>query len=500
MQDIRQREEKIQAKRMQTPWRDFVKELGSRGEFVLYKNQWLISRYPADTWRIGELMSNKMYEDYRQELGSLWCEIDEQIPFFQQFQNLFLKLKNAASLSRDKNENSDYADNIFWTRDTYLSCTVWLDTEKILYSFVVRENCKNVLNSSEISDNAENIYMSVGVRNSFNIFYARFIADSSNIWFSTNLIWCHECLFCDDLQNQSYCISNKQYDKETYMEKKQTLLVQKENFLLWLLALSKKWTNFASTDVEGNFIVKSHKVTQSALAYRVEQWRNLFMTGSNLGNKNMYDIMFSGWGGADDSYGSIFFGTFASKIYCSAHIAGSQSIFYSYYLDNCSYCLWCIGLQNKQFCIFNKEYTKEERFTLANKIFSQMESDWTLWSFFPGWMNPFYFNDTAAYLMDDTFTKEEVTKAWYLRRDEEIKVDVPSNAEVITTNDLDQYQNFTETGEWNIDKEILKKVIKDDKWNYYRIIPMELDFLQKHGLPLPEIHRLERIKLGFKFK
>ncbi|MEI8091607.1 MAG: hypothetical protein WCG98_05260 [bacterium] len=39
MQDIRQREEKIQAKRMQTPWRDFVKELGSRGEFVLYKNQ-----------------------------------------------------------------------------------------------------------------------------------------------------------------------------------------------------------------------------------------------------------------------------------------------------------------------------------------------------------------------------------------------------------------------------------------------------------------------------
>jgi hypothetical protein len=40
-------------------------------------------------------------------------------------------------------------------------------------------------------------------------------------------------------------------------------------------------------------------------------------------------------------------------------------------------------------------------------------------------MNPFYFNDTAAYLIDPTFTKEEVTAKGYLRRDEAIKVDIP---------------------------------------------------------------------------
>jgi hypothetical protein len=40
-------------------------------------------------------------------------------------------------------------------------------------------------------------------------------------------------------------------------------------------------------------------------------------------------------------------------------------------------------------------------------------------------MSPFYFNDTLAYLIDDSFTKEEVSKEGYLRRDEEIKVDVP---------------------------------------------------------------------------
>jgi hypothetical protein len=167
-------------------------------------------------------------------------------------------------------------------------------------------------------------------------------------------------------------------------------------------------------------------------------------------------------------------------------------------------------LKNKQFCILNKEYSKEERFELADKIFEQMDKDWTLWQFFPWSMNPFYFNDTAAYLIDDTFTKEEVTKEWYLWRDEEIKVDVPEGAEVVSSSPrpspsekgafLSDFQWFDEHWNWKIDPEILKKVIKDEKGNYYRIVKMEYDFLMKHGLPLPELHRLERIKLGFKFK
>jgi len=46
-------------------------------------------------------------------------------------------------------------------------------------------------------------------------------------------------------------------------------------------------------------------------------------------------------------------------------------------------------------------------------------------------MNPYYFNDTISYLIDDSFTKAEVDAEGYLRRDEEIKVDVPDGAEVV---------------------------------------------------------------------
>jgi hypothetical protein len=51
---------------------------------------------------------------------------------------------------------------------------------------------------------------------------------------------------------------------------------------------------------------------------------------------------------------------------------------------------------------------------------------------------------------------------------------------------------------WAIDPAILKKVIRDEEGNVYRVIKMEYDFLVKHGLPLPRKHWLERLKGHFR--
>jgi len=242
--------------------------------------------------------------------------------------------------------------------------------------------------------------------------------------------------------------------------------------------------------------------------------------GSQDGYENVFNV-FNGWGwiwvsqntygwvsnwGWDDNYNNILL-WFGSKNY------------YCFYTIGCHHCLGCVGLKNKSFCILNKQYTKEERFEKANEIFEQMDRDWTLGKFFPASMNPFYFNDTVAYLIDDSFTKEEVEAEWFLRRDEKIKVDIPEWSEIVKSSELDKYQwwlakwpdkppllkevpsdreaeDFTRY----INPEILKKVIVDGNWDSYRIVKMEYDFLMNHWLPLPELHWLERIKLGFKFK
>ncbi len=100
-------------------------------------------------------------------------------------------------------------------------------------------------------------------------------------------------------------------------------------------------------------------------------------------------------------------------------------------------------------------------------------------------------------------------------RDEKIKVDIPEGAEIVYSTPparsslppqlrgtqggvLLEYQGFDENWVWQINPEILKKVIIDKNGDYYKIISQEYDFLMKYGLPLPEIHWLERIRLWLK--
>jgi hypothetical protein len=166
-------------------------------------------------------------------------------------------------------------------------------------------------------------------------------------------------------------------------------------------------------------------------------------------------------------------------------------------LENCKYCLFCSGLIGQSYCIFNKQYSEEEWHKKVDEIFGQMEAQWVLGAYLPWNISPFYFNDTAACLVDQTFSEEEVTPLWYMRRDEPIKADIPDRMETVKTTDLSQYEWYKEW-ERTIDPSILKKVIIDEEGNSYRVVKLEYDFLVKHGLPLPRKHWLERMKDNFK--
>ena len=133
-----------------------------------------------------------------------------------------------------------------------------------------------------------------------------------------------------------------------------------------------------------------------------------------------------------------------------------------------------------------------------------MEEEGNFGNFFPAHLNPYYFNDTAASLIGD-FTKEEVTADGFLRRDEEIKVDIPTDMDMVTTEELSEFENYHQSSRhsgldpesFSIDPSILTKIITDQQGNYYRIIPMELKFLQKYNLPLPRQHWFDRLKQHF---
>jgi len=497
MQDIKIREDKIKEKRKKTSRKTFVQEVGSWRSLVLYRWPSFVSRFPKEKENI---VKTTYFEEERDNLIKSWQTIQQDKGFFDQFGILWGNALHPNILHYAQNENCDFVDVCLGSKNCYLSNVVILDCSNVLYSLSAKENSHNVLNSVSVINNSENIYFWNGIIESFNVFYSRYINTSNNIWFSTNLAGCSECIFCDDLENQSYCIKNKQYMKEEYFEEKKEILKNKKLFATYFDETNRTWLNKWSENVSWIFLEKCHNLEQGIYGFQVSDSHNICSFGWKNTNTDIFDAM-NGWSVGNSDYYCVYAaGAGSQNLYCSCHINNSSNIYYSYNLTVCSYCLGCIGLKNQSFCIFNKQYSKEERFEKANEIFAQMDREWILWNAFPWWLNPFYFNDTLAYLIDDTFTKEEVTKQWYMRRDEEIKVDIPAWADILEVMDLDKYQRFNFSGEREINPEILKKVIKDNKGNYYRIVPMELEFLQKYGLPLPEIHWLERIKLGFKFK
>ncbi len=488
----------MKEKRRNTPWRDFVKEICSWTTIVLRKIDGKISNIPQ-SWRISPKRVST--ENFMSENNtSFGLEYDFFKDFFHNCHVLYNIAPMPYILQMGGCENADYNDNVVWIKNAYLTFHSGF-CENALYSIQTKENSNNVLNSMMVRANSENVYMSTGVITGYNIFYSKYIKNCSDIRCSDNLLDCQECLFCSHLERKKYHINNKEYPREEYQKLKKQLLQDKESFLRFYQNLKENGENLGSTEVNNSrFALDCTNISNAQYCLRITNGRNLILFGSHEDNQDEYDQFSGGSRWWRDLYGGRMVGAWSQNVYCSYTIVSSMNMYYCFGCMSCSYCLGCVGLKNKSFCILNKEYSKEERFEKANEIFAQMDKDWILWKFFPWWMNPFYFNDTFAYLIDDSFTEEEVAAEGYLWRDEEIKVDVPSGAEVITTQQLNDYQWFDV--EWNrkINPEILKKVIKDEKGNFYRIVPMELEFLQKHELPLPEIHWLERMKLGFKFK
>jgi len=480
MSNLSYRESLIQKKRKQTPFREFIRDIASWTPLSFYKFDGVVSKF-SKTERIHSVL-NVSDKNSLENISHNEKEYDSTVSFFNQFEELKRSVPHISRMEIGTCENTEYVWTVKNSKNVYLSNTV-ISCEEVMESYHVKYSSK-VYNSVLVRENCHSIYNSYAVITSSFIFYSKNIENSSNIWFSQWMTGCTECVACSWLTNQQYCIQNKQYSEEEYFHIKKILLSQKENFALRYGVLENK-----------TFITSCENNENTFNALGVKNSRNVYFAGNKKWASDYYDVY--SWWMSNDFYWVCNCWWASENIYCSTSIAHSHSLYYCAEMNGCSFCLWCVWLKNKSYCILNKQYTKEERHQKVDEIFWKMEEEWVLGDFLPWGINPFYFNDTAAYLIDDSFTKEEVEELWYLWRDEKIKVDIPEGMDVVSSNDLNQFESATNHWERQVTPNILKKVIQDEAWNYYRIIPMEYKFLKKHGLPLPRKHWLERLKENF---
>jgi len=495
MSNLAQRQDKFQEKMMDISFDQFIDTYASWCPLMLYKRDTMITQYP-DTPRSPTIVPPDDFHPNRESFVSYGVEYNSDEDFFVQLEKLRKTVPTSTLFAYGSRENSDYANCIINGKNSYLSITV-VDSENVCYSLSIKDGSVNVFNSAMVRDNSQNIYQSIGIIQSYNVFYSKYCHNCTDIWFCTNCIGSTHCLFCDDLENASYCIQNKQYTPEEYEKKKEELLHKnKENFDKAYNTLSNIAKNITSSDSTGQLLIECDALSNWYYSYKIQNGRNTFLVGGKEWDQNIFNVFMAGAPSATNIYGSVWGWMYSDQVYSSFMFDNCTNIWYSLAMADCSYCIGCVWLKNKQFCILNKQYTKEERFTLADQILHDLDKQWKLWLYLPAEMNPFYCNDTMASVIKNYEAKDCVDRG-YMWREDKIKTDIPTDAEVVKTSDLWQYESFDDEKR-SVNQDILKKIIIDEQWNYYRIVQMEYDFLLKHWLPLPRKHRLDRMKENFR--
>lgn len=83
-------------------------------------------------------------------------------------------------------------------------------------------------------------------------------------------------------------------------------------------------------------------------------------------------------------------------LFCASVDTNIHNVLYSLHCSASSNLFGCIGLRNKEYCIFNKQYTKEEYNALVPQIIEHMKKTGEWGKFFHPSLSPFGYNETVA--------------------------------------------------------------------------------------------------------
>lgn len=423
-------------------------------------------------------------------------EYDFSKPFFTQFRELMEKVP-FLSLSNSNAINSDYCNVADQSKDSYLGSASY-KIERVMYS-------NRIFNSKDsvdiyVGSNCELCYDCISCWNAYKLFYSKDSTDCSESYFLYDCKNCSNCVGCANLRNKSYCIFNEQLTKEEYEKKFQELKLDTREGLakaaekfekIYLDSIHRFARIFKSIDTTGDSVENSkncHYVFD--IMEGLEDSKYCFWGG--LKSKDIYD----GGPGIGDAaeliYDATDTGLQSSNVAFTNVVYGSNQIRYCLYSHNGKNLFGCIGLRNKQYCILNKQYTKEEYEQILPRIIEQMNSlpyvdaagrSYGYGEFFPPEISPMAYNESIAqdYFPSDENAAKKSNLPWRTETKKE-------NSPTIKAENLPQ--SIAETPD-TITKEMIgcshNSQCNDGCSGAFRITPQELDFYKKLNIPLPQL-------------
>jgi hypothetical protein len=301
---------------------------------------------------------------------------------------------------------------------------------------------------------------------------------------------------CVGLRSRQYCIFNEQYSREEYIKKLSELNLDsysglaaaRRKFETLKASVPRRFANiFQSVNVLGDDIQNSRNVNGFVIRSNSE---NVHYSYRISDSKDIWDS-FVAWKGSELQYESS--GCSGQRMICSTLIYGGSDVSYSYNCFDCENIFGCVGLRNKSYCILNKQYSKEEYNDLKSKIVKHMNDmpyvdalgrTYGYGEFFPPEISPFSYNETIA---QDYYpsTPEDAAKFGYGWREpdkREYKVTLEHNA---------LPENIQDAQDDILDKTIscahAGTDCREQCATAFKMVPMELQFYRKMGVPLPRL-------------
>ncbi len=424
-------------------------------------------------------------------------DFDFSRPFFEQYQELSRKVPRPGLANADS-VNSEYTHLAANNKDCYLLFESSYN-ERCNHSYWMQES-KDCLDCAFVN-NSELCYEVFVAWKCYNLFFSKECRDCTDSYFLQDCVGVSNCYGCVGLRQKQYNIFNEQYSKEEYLkiveEKKQQM---KEGNVE---VLRKEFNDFAKKQINkyayiqksvgstGNYLLNTKNCTYCFHGHDAENSKYGYHVWNNA--KDAMDVSTVGIN-AEMVYETLNTGINVFNIKFGIQLwSGNSDVYYSESCQSSSNLFGSISLHGKNYCILNKQYTKEAYEELVPRIIEHMGKTGEYGEFFPKELSLFAYNETAA---NDHFplTKAEAHEKGFRWRDENERTTKPTLSQA----------NLRKLKD--VDDSILKEIIECSHRGTcnetctvgFKVIKAELDFYKKMNLPIPVLcpncRHYERLK------
>ncbi|MBT3864656.1 hypothetical protein HOF67_01345 [Candidatus Peregrinibacteria bacterium] len=311
----------------------------------------------------------------------------------------------------------------------------------------------------------------MGCEKCYNCRYPKYCRACNDCTMIQDCVGCQNCIACFGLRFKEHCFLNKQYSPEEFKKIEndyRELTHEKIASLKTKLKELQKdlphiWTHvYASENCTGDILSHSKNTHHAFNATNCEDCKYMYFTPNTL---HSHDCTYNAPQGPEFSYNMIST-TLLKDCMCNFLVWTGNDIRYCIECHSSSNLFACTGMRHKHHCILNKQYSPEEYEKLCARIVEHMIHTGEWGEFFDKSASPYAYNETIAYEYFPLTREEALEKGWSWQ-DEPPQEPKPQNPQPGT-------------------------IICEKSDRPFKLIPQEIQFYKRMGLPLPKLHHDER--------